>query len=191
MRIVAGALRGRRLQVPSGRTVRPTSERLRESLFNILAHGAYPPLAGARVIDLFAGSGALGIEALSRGAAEVVFVETARTALACLECNIAKLEIAAKARLLRLDAIRLPWADAPADIAFLDPPYGKGLAEPALTALAQKGWLPHGGIAVVETGAGEALALPAGYRLVEQRDGGAARLWFLRRSDDAWESEGT
>lgn len=179
MRIIGGRLKGRRLLAPDGRGTRPSSDRLRESVFNILAHGDYPPLAGARVADIFAGSGALGLEALSRGAAKAVFVETARPALSALERNAGALGLDARVRILRCDATRLPRAGAPVDIAFLDPPYGKGLAEPALASLLAGGWLAPEALVVVETGSDEALITPAGLTLVDRRDIGGSRLWLL------------
>jgi len=189
MRIVAGRLRGRPLTAPEGRSLRPTSDKLRESLFNILLHGDYPPLAGARIADVFAGTGALGLEALSRGAAEAVFIDQAGPALRLLRRNIDELGLGERSRVLRADATRLPRADLPVDIAFLDPPYGKGLAVPALAALAEQGWLAPGGLAVVETGRDEVLDLPVGYCLAADRMAGGSRLRFLERGTDASQAE--
>ncbi|HZZ34683.1 MAG TPA: 16S rRNA (guanine(966)-N(2))-methyltransferase RsmD [Caulobacteraceae bacterium] len=185
MRIVAGAFRGRALTAPRGQATRPTADRTREAVFNILEHAPWSPgLAGRRVMDLFAGSGALGLEALSRGAAFCLFVETDEAARGAIRQNIEALGLFGVTRLHRRDATQLgpkPVGDGPAfDLAFLDPPYGKGLAEAALAALAAGRWLTPGALAVVERGGDEpALAAP-GYSQLDARDYGAARVWFLR-----------
>jgi 16S rRNA (guanine966-N2)-methyltransferase len=185
MRIVAGKHRGRRLLAPRGATVRPTSDRAREALFNILSHGE--PAAqgitvdGAAVLDAFAGTGALGLEALSRGAAEAVFIEQDREALAVLRWNIAALGEEDRAQVVSGDATGPPRAPVACGLAFLDPPYRSGLAAAALTALAAAGWLTLDALAVVELAAREELAPPAGFILFEERAYGAARLLFLRR----------
>ena len=172
MRIVGGAWKGRPL-APVGKgdaaaRLRPTSDRVRESLFNLLAHGDYPPFEGAHVLDLFAGTGALGLEALSRGAAHVTFVETGRPALALIERNIALFGLGDQTRILRRDATRPgPATGEPATIAFADPPYGKGLGGAALTAALDDGWLAPGALVVLEEG--EAVALPPGITPVDQR----------------------
>ena len=148
MRIVAGRHRGRRLLAPPGETVRPTSDRAREALFNILSHGQLAaegiPFAGAAVLDAFAGTGALGLEALSRGAAEAAFIEQDREALATLRRNIAALGEGGRARIVPGDATRPPRAPSACALAFLDPPYRSGLAGAALTALDAAGWLDAG-----------------------------------------------
>ena len=185
MRIVGGSHRGRRLIAPPGDAVRPTSDRAREALFDILSHGRLAedgiPFADATVLDAFAGTGALGLEALSRGAAEAVFIERDRDALAILRRNIEALGETARARILPGDAIRPPRGEIACAIAFLDPPYASGLAGPALAALTAAGWLAPDGLAVIETAAREKLAPPAGFTLVDERVYGAARLVFLRR----------
>jgi len=188
VRIIAGRHRGRLLAAPPGETVRPTGERAREALFNILAHGkfaasgpAYAPVyEGVRVLDAFAGTGAFGLEALSRGADEVVFIENARAALAILRENIAALGETQRARIVSGDATAPPRAAAPCALAFLDPPYGKGLAVPALGALAAAGWLAASALCIVEMAAKERIAPPAGFISVDERRYGAARLIFLR-----------
>lgn len=185
MRIVAGAHRGRAIVTPPGAGTRPTSDRARQAVFNILEHAAWAPeLAGARVIDLFAGSGALGLEALSRGAAFCLFVETDDAARGAIRENIEALSLFGQTRIHRRDATDLGprpgSAGAPFDLAFLDPPYGKGLAEKALAELAAHGWLAAGAVVMVERGAGEAPFAPAGYELLDVRDYGAARVHFLR-----------
>ncbi len=185
MRIVAGTFRGRPLVAPKGHSTRPTADRAREAIFNVLAHAPWSPgLDGARVLDLFAGSGALGIEAISRGAAFCAFVERAEPARAAIRANLAALGLEARARLDRRDAAALPAraaADgAPFDLAFLDPPYGEGLGEAALVRLAEGGWLAKDAVAVLERGAGDPAVVPAGFALVDERRWGAARVSFLR-----------
>jgi len=184
MRVVGGKNRGRRLLAPPGTKVRPTSDRAREALFNILAHGQFAvsriPFAEGAVLDAFAGSGAFGLEALSRGAAEAVFIEQDRDALAVLKKNIEALGESARARVLPGDATHPPRAMSPCAVAFLDPPYRSGLAGAALPALGAAGWLAPGTLAVVEIAAREHFAPPTGFILVDERVYGAARLMFLR-----------
>jgi 16S rRNA (guanine966-N2)-methyltransferase len=183
MRIVAGALRGRPIRTPPGEATRPTSDRARQAVFNILEHAAFSPgLDGRRVIDLFAGSGAIGLEALSRGASACLFVETAEPALSAIRSNLETLGVEQRARILRQDATRLARRleeEAPFDLAFLDPPYGQGLGETALMALKAGGWLAKDAVAVLERGAdaGE-LELP-GFQAVDERRYGAAAVLFL------------
>ncbi len=188
MRIVGGSHRGRRLVAPPGETVRPTSDRAREGLFNILSHGGLAaegiPFADAAVLDAFAGTGAFGLEALSRGAAEAVFVENDRDALAALRRNIVALGETARSRVIAGDATRPPRATVSCAVVFLDPPYKSGLAAPALTALAVAGWLSPDALAVAEIGAREAFLLPDGFALLDERVYGAARLVFLRRGNE-------
>lgn len=153
MRIIAGQYRGRRLapvgQGDAAAHLRPTTDRVRESLFSLLAHrGA---IDGARVLDLFAGTGALGFESLSRGAAEVVLVDDGRVAAGLIARNIALLDCGDRARLIRQDATRLAANDgALFDLVFLDPPYGKGLGQAALMRIADGGWLAEGALIVLE-----------------------------------------
>lgn len=185
MRIVGGSHRGRRLLAPPGSIVRPTSDRAREALFNILSHGVLAvggiPFSGAGVLDAFAGTGALGLEALSRGAAAVVFIEQDREALAVLRRNIDALGEGARTQILPGDATRPLRAISGCAVVFIDPPYRSGLAAPALTALDAAGWFAPEGLAVIETAAREELAAPAGFSLLDERVYGAARLVFLRR----------
>jgi 16S rRNA (guanine966-N2)-methyltransferase len=157
------------LKTPASRAIRPTSERLRESIFDILAHAYGDPVAGARVIDLFAGSGALGIEALSRGAAFALFVDDGAEARALLRANVETLGLGATTRISRADATRLGKAPATYSLAFLDPPYGKDLAAPTLTSLVEGGWLTDGAIVVVEEAARAAIVPPSVMRLAEER----------------------
>jgi 16S rRNA (guanine966-N2)-methyltransferase len=184
MRIVAGALKGRAIQAPQGQDVRPTSDRARQAIFNILEHAPWSEgLEARRVIDVFAGSGALGLEALSRGAARCLFVDSSETSLAAVRANIAAFGLEERTRLLRQDAARLGrrHEGKPVfDFAFLDPPYGKDLAGPALATLRTEGWLATEAIVVLERGSGEAAIEIPGYELLDQRRYGAAKVLFLR-----------
>ena len=185
MRIVGGRHRGRRLLAPLGDAVRPTSDRAREALFNILSHGPLAanglPFAGAVVLDAFAGTGALGLEALSRGAAEAVFIERDHDALATLRHNIETLGETTRTRIMPGDATRPPRGTVACAVAFLDPPYRSGLAGPALAALAAAGWLTPDALVAIETAAREELPPADGFTLLDERIYGAARLTFLRR----------
>ncbi len=185
MRIVAGMHRGRTLVAPKGHSTRPTVDKTRQAIFNVLEHAAWSEgLEGCRAIDLFAGAGGLGLEALSRGAAFALFVETDLEARDALTRNIDALGAAARARILPLDAARLgqrPTSQGePFDLAFLDPPYGQGLGERALAALAAGGWLAPGALVVMERGADEAPPHAPGYEVLDARDWGAARVEFLQ-----------
>lgn len=181
MRITGGSHRGRPLAVPAGRTTRPTSDKARQALFNILAHGVEDfSMDGARVADLFAGSGALGLEALSRGAGRCVFVESDRAARDALGRNVDGLGLADRAVVLGRDVRRLPKADQPVDLVFMDPPYGKGLVGPALQALTRCGWLAPGTLLVIETAADEPPDLPGEFDVIDHRIHGAARISFVR-----------
>lgn len=181
MRIIAGNFRGRRLLAPRGQSIRPTGERAREALFDILEHGT-PPVRGARFLDLFCGTAAIGLEAHSRGAAEVVLVEADRAALKAVEANVARLGAPASVRLLARDATKLGSAPHPFDLIFLDPPYRSGLAGATLEALLRGGWLAADARVIVELGATEDLDLPAGYTLERERRYGSAKFLFLRPS---------
>jgi 16S rRNA (guanine966-N2)-methyltransferase len=184
MRIVAGRHRGRRLVAPEGLAVRPTADRTREALFSILGQGrgGPAPLEGARVLDAFAGTGALGLEALSRGAGWVAFMESQASALAALERNIEALGERAHAQVIGADVLRPPKAEAPADIVLMDPPYSQGLAEPALSALAGAGWITTETLVVVELMAKEPFEAPPGFDITDERRYGKARLVFVRFS---------
>jgi len=179
VRIVGGSHKGRRLTAPDGRVTRPTSDRARESLFNILAHSALVELEGACVLDAFAGSGALGLEALSRGAGHVWFLEKHPSALAAIKANVAELREEARATVLRADATKPPPAMRPCNLVLLDAPYDKNLSTPCLAALAAKGWLAPAALAVVEVAARESLSLPEGFALEDERTYGAARVAFM------------
>jgi 16S rRNA (guanine966-N2)-methyltransferase len=179
MRLVAGRFRGRVLAAPEGSTTRPTADRVRESLFNILAHGE-PELRGARVADVFAGSGALGLEALSRGAGHVTFFESASPALAVIAANLKKLGCETESSLVRRDALKPPKAPAQCQFLLLDPPYKSGLAGPALVALASQGWIAADARIIVEVAAGEGFTSPLpDFAISDERKYGAARLVFL------------
>jgi 16S rRNA (guanine966-N2)-methyltransferase len=183
MRVVAGRFRGRALVAPDDMSIRPTSDRVRESVFNILAHGVEDfMLAGARVIDLFAGTGALGIEAVSRGAAFCLFVEEAAEARALIRRNVEALGLTGETRIFRRDATDLGPAGnmEPYGLAFLDPPYGKGLGEKALAGLVDGNWLKPGAICVLEEKAGLALSLPSGLEQIDSRSWGETEVRFLR-----------
>ena len=177
MRIVGGRHKGRTLTAPDGRVARPTADRARQALFNILAHTDLVALDGAVVVDCFAGSGALGLEALSRGAAHVTFVESHPDSLAAIRANLAALK--EQADIVRADAAKVPPAKRPCTLALLDAPYHSGLSVPCLTALAAQDWLAEDALAVVEVAAKEAFIPPPGFEIVDQRLYGAARLIFL------------
>jgi len=182
MRIVGGRLRGLRLAAVGkgdpGANLRPTSDRVRESLFNVLQNGKFGDVVeGATVLDLFAGTGALGLEALSRGAASVVFVENGRVGARLIAENIDKARVADEARLIKVDAMRLPKHDTAATLVFLDPPYGKKLGEKALISARAGGWIAPGAIVVWEE-QGDQRA-PEGFVNLETRSYGETVLTIL------------
>lgn len=181
MRIIAGQFRGLTLaSVGKGDAaahLRPTSDRVRESLFSMLAHRGV--IGGARVLDLFAGTGALGLEALSRGATEAWFVEQGRVGARLVSENITKTRTGARARLLKLDATRLPRCEeAPFDLVFLDPPYGKGMGQAGLGAAVAGGWLAVGATVVWEENAPQ--AAPPGFEVEDHRRYGDTHVTVLR-----------
>jgi len=158
MRIIAGTLRGRLLQAPRGTASRPTLDRVRQALFDRLWHAPWAGRAvveGASVLDAFAGSGALGLEALSRGAARALFLDTSAAARAAIHANLAACRLAGSARVLAVDSTRPPMPLWESDLIFLDPPYGQGLVEAAIEALGRAGWIAPGSLLVVERGADE------------------------------------
>lgn len=184
MRIVGGKFKGRALAAPAGRTTRPTSDRAREAMFNILAHAAWSAgIEGRRVLDLFAGSGALGLEALSRGAAFALFVDTDEAARGAIRENIEAFALFGVARLHRRDAtdlgVKPAGVGAPFDLVFLDPPYGQGLGERALARLREGQWIAPQALVVFECAADEAPQTP-GFELLDAREYGAAKVMFLR-----------
>ncbi|CCG09214.1 Putative uncharacterized protein [Pararhodospirillum photometricum DSM 122] len=185
MRIVAGRWRGRTLAVPPGLGVRPTGDRARGAVFNIVTHRFEGrdgfSLKDARVLDAFAGSGALGLEALSQGAASATFFETDAAALAVVRANVAACQAQARTAVRRVDACRPPPPDEPVGLALLDPPYAQSLLEPALVALATTGWLAPGCLVYAESdGRAPAPAWPDGFSVVDERTQGRPRLTFLR-----------
>jgi 16S rRNA (guanine966-N2)-methyltransferase len=181
MRIIGGRLRGRMLAGPRSQCIRPTADRLRESLFNILAHGYGDPVSGARVLDLFAGTGALGLEALSRGAAFAVFVDSSAEARALVRENIASLGLGGVTRILRRDATELGAAQIhePFSLVFLDPPYGQGLAERALSSARSGGWLRPEALVIVEEAISRKFLVPHGFEELERRAYDDTELIFL------------
>lgn len=171
MRVVGGALKGRRLATPKSDAIRPTTDRARESLFNILEH-AYPgSIEGARVLDLFSGTGALGIEAISRGAAYCLFVEQDIAARALIRENVEALGLQGCTRIFRRDATHMGPIGTmqPFWLVFADPPYGKGLGEKAVASLLAGGWLEKGALVVVEETASNPFQLPEGLTLLDRR----------------------
>ncbi|NQV84307.1 MAG: 16S rRNA (guanine(966)-N(2))-methyltransferase RsmD [Rhodospirillales bacterium] len=185
MRIVGGRHKGRTLTAPDGKGLRPTADRVREAVFNILAHGIDGfILDGVTVVDVFCGTGALGLEAMSRGAGHGVFIDNNAGALACVRKNAGPLGLGREVTMLKLDATRLAppprAAQTPAALVFLDPPYDQDLAVPALLGLKDKGWLAEEALAVVEVAAKEAFEPPRGFELLVERTYGAARVLFLR-----------
>jgi 16S rRNA (guanine966-N2)-methyltransferase len=188
VRIVGGRLRGRLLEGPASRAIRPTSERLRESIFDILIHRHAGVVEGARVVDLFAGSGALGIEALSRGAKFALFVDNGPEARALLRANVEGFALGGVTRIWRADATLLGKAPAgpPFTLAFLDPPYDKGLAGPALAGLVEGGWLASGALVVVEESAEAEIGAPTALRIVDERVYGETKVVFLAYSDEGF-----
>ncbi len=189
MRIVGGRHRGRRIAAPPGEAVRPTSDRAREAVFNMLAHGGFGAggaslVAGAVVLDAFCGTGAMGLEALSRGAARAVFIDNEPAALVAVRANIAALREHATTRVMAADATRPPPRPKdlpPATLAFFDPPYAENIADAALAVFAEGGWLAPGALCVVEQAArAPMLAAPAGFEALRSRRYGAARMAVLR-----------
>jgi len=185
VRIVAGRLKGRTLEVPEGRDIRPTADRTRQALFDVLEHGRLVEGGGSAVVeavvlDAFCGSGALGLEALSRGAAEAVFMDASRAALDCARVNAKRL--GEQASFVLANATNPPRPLRPATLAFLDPPYGSGLAGPALTALAKAGWFAPGAVASVEMPGAELARFetPPGFERLDERRYGKARILLLR-----------
>jgi 16S rRNA (guanine966-N2)-methyltransferase len=185
IRIIGGRHRGRAIDTPAGSETRPTASRAREALFNIVSHADWrddgaSPLIGARVLDAFAGSGALGIEALSRGAAQATFLDSDGAAIRTIGDNLRKLKETAAAKVVRADAARPPPAREACDLVFLDPPYRSGLAAPALAALAEAGWIARGTVATVELAATEDLVPPPGFEQIDERRYGAAKILILK-----------
>jgi 16S rRNA (guanine966-N2)-methyltransferase len=184
MRIVGGRLGGRTLAGPKSQAIRPTGDRLRESLFNILIHGHGDPVTGARVLDLFAGTGALGLEAMSRGARFALFIDDGAEARALMRQNVEALGLGGVTRIFRRDATKLGAAHPvePFSLAFLDPPYRHGLAEPALASLRTGGWLTADALVVVEEAADAAFQTPDGFAEIDRRRYDDTEIVFLAPS---------
>jgi len=182
MRVVGGRLGGRTIAAPKSQAIRPTADRLREALFNILTHAYGDPVTGARVLDLFAGTGALGIEALSRGAAFALFLDESAEARALLRENVAALGLGGTSRIFRRDATKLGPVHplAPFALGFLDPPYGQDLAAKALASARAGGWFTPGALIVVEEAAKAQFAAPEGFTELERRRYDDSELVFLR-----------
>jgi 16S rRNA (guanine966-N2)-methyltransferase len=187
LKIVGGKHRGRTLATLEGLATRPTSSRAREALFNILTHANWrqdgtSPLIDARVLDAFAGSGALGLEALSRGAAHATFLDNDATAIRLIGENLRKLGETGAAKVIRADATRPPPGREPCDLVFVDPPYRSGHAAPALAALDEAGWLAPEVVATVELAHNEDLPPPPGFEQIDERRYGAAKIVILKRT---------
>lgn len=182
MRVSGGKFGGRTLISPSSVRVRPTSDKLRQAIFNILAHSYGDPVHNARVLDLFAGTGALGIEALSRGAAFALFVEEAAESRALIRANIEKLLLTGVTKIFRRDASKLGPRGAfePFSLIFCDPPYGKGFAEKAVASAREGGWLAKDALLIVEESVEAKFTTPAGFEELERRDYDDTEIVFLR-----------
>jgi 16S rRNA (guanine966-N2)-methyltransferase len=182
MRVVGGRLGGRTLAAPKSQNVRPTSDRLREAVFNILVHRYGDVVEGARVLDLFAGTGALGLEAISRGAAFALFIDNGAEARALMRQNVEALGLGGVTRIFRRDASRLGAVhpNEPFDLVFVDPPYRKGLGEAALTSLRDGSWLKPDALMVVEEAADANFVAPKGYAEMERRRYDDTEFTFLR-----------
>ncbi len=182
MRIIAGRFKGKKLATLKTDEIRPTSDRLRESIFNILASKFNNDFSHLRVLDLFAGTGALGIEAISRGAQSVVFVDDGVEARSLLRQNIENFAIAGEAKLLKRSAINLGKNEkfAPFNLIFLDPPYGKGLSEKALLCASENGWLEKTATIILEEKAGIDLELSSDFTVLEKRKYGGSEIYILQ-----------
>jgi 16S rRNA (guanine966-N2)-methyltransferase len=182
MRVVGGRLRGRSLAAPKTQAIRPTADRPRESLFNVLLHAYGDPIAGARVLDLFAGTGALGIEAASRGAAFVLFIDESAEARALLRENVAALGLGGASRIFRRDATKLGPVHPlpPFSLVFVDPPYGQGLSSEALASARAGGWFTADALIVVEEATKSRFAAPEKFTELERRRYDDTEFVFLR-----------
>lgn len=182
MRIVGGKFKGRKLVAPDGLDTRPTSDRARESIFNILEHQSWgrAALRAGRVLDVFAGTGALGLEAFSRGAASVTFLDNSETALKALRLNAKDMGTAQEIRATRTDVNNLPACEEAFDLVFMDAPYKSGLTDIALTALAQNGWMKQGCLCVIETSKKENWKPSENFEEIDMRKYGAAHVFFIK-----------
>lgn len=184
MRIVGGKFKGRKLTAPAGLDTRPTSDRARESIFNILEHQPWgrAALRGKRVLDIFAGTGALGLEAFSRGAAHVTFMDNSEIALKSLRSNAKNMGSSDEIKAMRADATNLPQAIEPCDLIFMDAPYKSGLTDIALSALINKGWLIKGSVCVIESSKEEKWPCPKGFEELDVRTYGKAQVSFIQKA---------
>jgi len=184
LRVVGGELRGRPLAAPRSDAIRPTTDRTREAVFNIISHSQSVRLEGARVLDLFAGTGALGIEALSRGAAHCLFIEESAEGRGLIRTNVEAMGLQGRTKIFRRDATALGETGTiqPFDIVFADPPYGKGLGERALASALSGGWLRQQAFVMVEEASGSPFQPPAGLKLVQRRDYGDTTVTFCERA---------
>jgi 16S rRNA (guanine966-N2)-methyltransferase len=182
MRIVGGEFRGRALKSPSSQAIRPTSDKLRESIFNILAHAYGDPVTAARVLDLFAGTGALGLEAMSRGAKFALFIDEGAEARGLIRTNVEALSLTGTTKIFRRDASKMGeiGALAPFDLVFCDPPYGKGYAEKSLASAREGKWLSPAALLVVEEAVKSAFKTPDGFEELERREYGDSEIVILR-----------
>lgn len=182
MRVVGGRLRGRSIASPSSNEIRPTQDRLRESLFNILMHAYDNPIDGARVLDLFAGTGALGIEAISRGAAFALFVDNGAEARALLRNNVESLGLGGVTKVFRRDATNLgaAYPVEPFSLVFLDPPYGRGLVPKTMSSLLDGKWLLPNALVIAEESKAAALSTPDGFEELERRAYDETEFVFFR-----------
>src|SRR5690606_2732005 len=182
MRIVGGTFRGRPLAAPKDQTIRPTSDRTREAIFNVLAHTHAGRVEDARVLDLFAGTGALGLEALSRGASYCVFVEQSAEARGLIRTNVEAMGLQGRTKVLRRDATRLGPVGTipPFGLVFVDPPYGRGLGEAALRSARQGGWLLPDALCLVEEAAAAIFVADEGFEVLDERRYGDSIIRYLR-----------
>ena len=181
MRVVGGEFRGRPLATPRDQSIRPTTDRAREAVFNVLMHRFGEKLEGARVLDLFAGTGALGLEALSRGASYAVFIEESAEGRGLIRSNVEAFGLTGRTKIFRRDATKLGEAGtmAPFGLLFADPPYGKGLGEQALRSARAGGWLAPGALCVVEEAAAAPFQLDEGFSVIDERNYGETVIRFI------------
>ena len=183
LNIIAGKHRGKRIETKKDKKIRPTGSRTREAIFNILLHGNFPgpdsPLIEGLVVDVFCGTGALGLEALSRGAHHVTFIDESSESIALARKNAAHCKEEENTIIIRSDSTSLPKARQACSLAFLDPPYNSGLAVKSLKSLANQGWLKPDAVVVVELSGKEVLAVPENFIVLDERNYGNTRIVFL------------
>ena len=185
LRIIAGKHRGRKIETKENRTIRPTGSMAKGAIFNILAHGSFgpdgsPPLIDQPVLDLYCGTGALGLEALSRGAAHVTFIDQSAESLGLARKNAQSMHEEANTHFFRSDSTSLPPARKQMGLVFMDPPYNSGLAAKSLVSLDKQGWLLPGAVIVTEMSTKEVLAAPENYETFDEREYGSTKIMFLR-----------